>query len=134
MPAEGGPNSGRRKLNFSIGAVQKYFKKWANKKCGRRESGCGKIFSLTSGFAFSSECFLLLPDLLFLVLNLLEAVELLPLQLICSTNSVVQCRKQGWESGSGNGNGFWPPGSGFISQRYGSGSFPFLINVLSRLK
>ncbi len=33
---------------------------------------------------------------------------------------------------------FEPPGSGFISQRYGSGSgfgsFPFLINVLSRLK
>jgi hypothetical protein len=25
-------------------------------------------------------------------------------------------------------------GSGSISQRYGSGSFPFLINVLSRLK
>jgi hypothetical protein len=31
---------------------------------------------------------------------------------------------------------FWPSGSGSISQRYGSGSgsFPFLINVLSGLK
>jgi hypothetical protein len=30
---------------------------------------------------------------------------------------------------------FGPPGSGSISQRFGSGSFPFLINVLSgRLK
>jgi hypothetical protein len=29
---------------------------------------------------------------------------------------------------------FGPPGSGFISQRYGSGSFHFLINVLSKLK
>jgi hypothetical protein len=31
---------------------------------------------------------------------------------------------------------FGPPGSGFISQRYGSGSgsFSFLINVLSGLK
>jgi hypothetical protein len=29
---------------------------------------------------------------------------------------------------------FGPPRSGSISQRYGSGSFPFLINVLSGLK
>ncbi len=29
---------------------------------------------------------------------------------------------------------FWPPGPGSISQRYGSGSFPFPINVLSGLK
>jgi hypothetical protein len=29
---------------------------------------------------------------------------------------------------------FGPPRSGSNSQRYGSGSFPFLINVLSRLK
>jgi hypothetical protein len=29
---------------------------------------------------------------------------------------------------------FGPPGSGSISQRYGPGSFPFLINVLSGLK
>jgi hypothetical protein len=29
---------------------------------------------------------------------------------------------------------FGPPGSGSISYKYGSGSFPFLINVLSRLK
>ncbi len=28
---------------------------------------------------------------------------------------------------------FRPPGYGSISQRYGSGSFPFLIKVLSRL-
>ncbi len=28
---------------------------------------------------------------------------------------------------------FGPPGSGSISQRYGSGSFPFLIKVLSGL-
>ncbi len=29
---------------------------------------------------------------------------------------------------------FGPPGSGSISQRYGSGSFSFLVNVLSGLK
>ncbi len=29
---------------------------------------------------------------------------------------------------------FGPPGSGSITQMYGSGSFPFLINVLSGLK
>ncbi len=29
---------------------------------------------------------------------------------------------------------FGPPGYGSISQRYGSGSIPFLINVLSGLK
>ncbi len=29
---------------------------------------------------------------------------------------------------------FGPPGSGSTSPRYGSGSFPFLINVLSGLK
>jgi hypothetical protein len=29
---------------------------------------------------------------------------------------------------------FGPPGSGSISQRYGSGSFPFLIKVLNGLK
>ncbi len=29
---------------------------------------------------------------------------------------------------------FGPPGSGSFSQRYGSGSFPFLIKVLNRLK
>ncbi len=29
---------------------------------------------------------------------------------------------------------FGPPGSGSISQRCGSGSFPFFINVLSGLK
>jgi hypothetical protein len=29
---------------------------------------------------------------------------------------------------------FGPPGSGTISQSYGSGSFPFLIRVLSGLK
>jgi hypothetical protein len=29
---------------------------------------------------------------------------------------------------------FGPPGSGSVSQRYGSGSFPFLINVLIGLK
>jgi hypothetical protein len=31
-------------------------------------------------------------------------------------------------------HGFKPPGSGSISQRYGSGSFPFLIKLLSGLK
>jgi hypothetical protein len=29
---------------------------------------------------------------------------------------------------------FGPPGSGTVKQRYGSGSFPFLIKVLSGLK
>jgi hypothetical protein len=29
---------------------------------------------------------------------------------------------------------FGPPGSGSISQRFGSGSFPFLIQVLNGLK
>jgi hypothetical protein len=38
--------------------------------------------------------------------------------------------------GDPNPHVLWPPGSGFISHRYGSvsGSFPFLINVLSGLK
>jgi hypothetical protein len=31
-------------------------------------------------------------------------------------------------------DGFGPPGSGFVSQRAGSGSIPFLIKVLSGLK
>jgi hypothetical protein len=43
---------------------------------------------------------------------------------------VYQC----WGSGTGSGSAcFWTSGSGSISQRYGSGSFPFLINVLSGL-
>ncbi len=40
---------------------------------------------------------------------------------------------QCWGSVSA-GSAFGPPGSGSMSQRSGSGSFPFLINVLSGLK
>jgi hypothetical protein len=36
--------------------------------------------------------------------------------------------------GDPNPHIFGPSGSGSISQRYGSGSFPFLIKLLSRLK
>ncbi len=48
--------------------------------------------------------------------------------------------RQCWGSGSGSGTRsarsacFWASGSGSICQRYESGSFPFLINVLSRRK
>ena len=53
-----------------------------------------------------------------------------PIQ-VKNIGKMTQC----WGSGTSY---FWPPGSGSISQRFesesGSGSFPFLIKVLSGLK